>query len=203
LPDKIGPDEVEKEFAETLRQAAYIFEKEKDGRFQGTTLACRAVARFIHQRGGGAELAAPFLQIAAAFEDLARGGTPRLFAKKSVAPKERQRSPERKHIHRLAAAALEVLVGLSSRGSRVWSEDKQQRTSTANKVARHVNKWPGMSRQRVTGSTVIGWRNQQRRLSKDARKPFDLVVEKILTEPDPQKAVEQLLRSGPPGFFRD
>ena len=67
-----GPDEVEEEFMETLRQAAFIFEREKDGRFHGSIVACKAVARFIHRRGGGAELAGPFLQIAAAFEDLAR-----------------------------------------------------------------------------------------------------------------------------------
>jgi hypothetical protein len=47
----VGPDAVEKEFAETLRQAAFIFEKEKNGRFQGSILACRAVIRFIRQRG--------------------------------------------------------------------------------------------------------------------------------------------------------
>jgi hypothetical protein len=199
----VGPDEVEKEFAETLRQAAFVFENEENGRFQGSILACRAVARFIHQRGGGAELAAPFLQIATAFEDLGRGGKPRLFSKKSVAPKERERSPERKHIHMLAAAALEVLVQLSSHTSSPLTEDMQKKTDAANKVARHVNKWPGMGAQQVTGRTVIGWRNEQRRLTKDARKPFERVVERILAEPAPRKTVEWLLRSGPPGLFKD
>jgi hypothetical protein len=193
-----GADEVETEFAETLRQAAFIFEKEKNGRFQGSILACKAVARFIYLRGRGAELAAPFLQIAAAFEDLSRGGKPRLFAKKSIAAKERERSPERRHSHMLAAAALEVLVRLSpTRG------EGQKRTSAANKVARHVNKWPGMEKQQITGRTVVGWRDQQRRLGEDAQKPFDRVVEKILAEPDPQKTLQQLLRSGPPGLFKD
>lgn len=56
------PNAVEREFFETLRQAAWIFEREQGGRFQGLIIACRAVARFIHQRGGGAELAGPFLQ---------------------------------------------------------------------------------------------------------------------------------------------
>ena len=73
---RCGPDQVEQEFAETLRQAAYIFEKEENGRFQGSILACKAVVRFIHQRGGGAELAGPFLQIVAAFEERKRGGNP-------------------------------------------------------------------------------------------------------------------------------
>lgn len=73
-PGATGPDGVEREFAETLRGAAFIFEKEENGRFQGSILACRAVAGFIHRRGGGAALAGPFLQIAAAFEELERGG---------------------------------------------------------------------------------------------------------------------------------
>jgi hypothetical protein len=91
-----GPGQVEQEFLETLRQAAFIFEKEKNGRFRGSILACRAVARFIHQKGGAAELAGPFLQIAEAFKELERGVKPKLFSKKSVPEKERERSPERK-----------------------------------------------------------------------------------------------------------
>src|ERR1700730_9217224 len=149
-----GPDQVEQEFAETLRLAAYIFEKEKNGRFLGSITACKAVARFIYLRGGGAELAGPFLQIAGAFQALERGGKPRLFAKKSAPEKERERSPERKHIHVLAAAALEVLVKLTPRGSNIWGDDNKIRLSAANKVARAVSKWPGMGAQHVTGKTV-------------------------------------------------
>jgi hypothetical protein len=78
-----GQDEIAREFAETLRQAAWIFEKTKGGRFQGSIIACRAVARFIFRRDGGAELAAPFLHIAEAFECLEKGGKPRLFSKKN------------------------------------------------------------------------------------------------------------------------
>src|SRR5580658_5384977 len=103
-PRPLEPDEVERNFLETLRGAAYIFEKEENGRFQGSILACKAVAGFIYQRKGGAELAAPFMQIAAAFEELERGGKPKLFSKKSAPDRERERSPERRHIHMLAAA---------------------------------------------------------------------------------------------------
>jgi hypothetical protein len=197
------PDDVEKEFAENLRQAAFIFQNEKNGRFQGSILACRAVARFIYQRDGGAELAGPFLQIATAFEELDRGGKPRLFAKKSVLVKERERSPERKHIHMLAAAALQVLVRTTPPSSRAWADDSKKRNSAASMVARHVNKWPGMGAQQVTGRTVIAWRDQQRRLSENERKPFDLAVDKILGEADPRKTVDELLRSGPPGLFKE
>src|SRR5215204_5423624 len=141
------PDAHEAELAEKLRVAAFVFEREKDGRFTGPILACHAVVEFIRRRGGGAELAAPFVAIAAAFRDLRRGGNPGLFSKKTAREKERERSPERRRIHTLAAAALAVLV---TRGV--------ERALAADKVARHVNKWRGMRAQKVTGSTVIAWR---------------------------------------------
>jgi len=198
----IAPDEVEREFAETLRQAAFIFEKQENGRFQGIILACRAVARFIHQRRGGAELAGPFLQIAEAFADLERGGKPKLFSKKSAPDKEREHSPERRHIHMLAAAALEVMVKLEPRSVRISDAATSKRSAAADRIARDVNRWPGMEAQQVTGRTVIAWRNQQRSLSKSARRPFDTVAAKILAEPHPRKSVDQLLRSGPPGYWK-
>jgi hypothetical protein len=194
-PRPLEPDEVEREFAESLRQAAYVFEKEENGRFQGSILACRAVARFIYLRNGGAELAAPFLQIVEAFAELERGGKPRLFAKKTAPERERERSPERKHIQMLAAAALEVMLELEPRGP-------DNRNVAAAKVARHVNRWPGMKAQEVTAQTVIAWRNQQRGSSKGARKRFEQVVAKIFAEPDPRKTVDQLLKSGPPGHWK-
>jgi IS5 family transposase len=199
-PAPTGPDQVEREFAENLRQAAYVFENEKDGRFRGSILACRTVARFIYQRNGGAELAAPFLHIATAFEDLERGGKPRLFSKKSAPEKERERSPERKHIHVLAAAALEVLLRLSPRGANIWDDDKTKRDSAANRVARHVNKWPGMRAQQVTGLTVIAWRNQER--ARIRGRQFNTLVEKILAEPSPRRTLDNLLRKGPPGYWK-
>jgi hypothetical protein len=194
-PRSHEPDDVEREFAETLRQAAYVFENEKNGRFLGSILACRAVARFIYLRNGGAELAGPFLQIAEAFAELERGGKPRLFAKKTIPEKERERSPERKHIQLLAAAALEVLIKLEPRG-------QSNRNAVAAKIARHVNRWPGMGAQEVTGLTVIAWRNQHRSSRQSARKPFERVVAAILAEPDPTKKVDELLKSGPPGHWK-
>ena len=198
----IGPDHVEQEFAEGLRQAAYVFENEKDGRFRGSILACQTVARFIYQRNGGAELAGPFLQIAAAFGDLERGGKPRLFSKKSAPEKERERSPERKHIHMLAAAALEVLVKLTPREASIWDDHMRKRERAADVIARSVNKWPGMAAQQATGLTVIAWRNHQRSLPNGDRKPFDTLVEKILAEPNPRQTLMHLLQTGPPGIWK-
>jgi hypothetical protein len=196
-----GPDKVEAEFAETLRGAAFIFENDKNGRFQGSILACRAVAHFIYCRGGGAEVASPFLQIAEAFADLERGGNPRLFAKKTVLKKERERSPERRHIQMLAAAALEVLLQTKQKKAGTWSEES--RTSIADRVARYVNKWLNMENQQLTGGTVIAWRNKQKQLNAEDRKPFDAVVEQVLSGPNPSKEIDRLLRSGPPGQFKD
>jgi hypothetical protein len=45
-----------------------------------------------------------------------------------------------------------------------------------------------MGAQQVTGRTVIAWRDQQRRLSENERKPFDLAVDKILGEADPEES---------------
>jgi hypothetical protein len=181
------PGDVEREFAETLRQAAWICEKEKDGRFKGSIIACRAVARFIYQRDGGAELAGPFLQIAAAFEALEKGGKPTLFSKKTDPGKERARSPERKHVQMIAAAILDVLARLDD-----------PVTTTADRVARHVNGWPGMQAQEVTGDTVVAWRKQ---LSRNKSKEYRILVEKTLAESDPRSVVEGLLHNGPPGLF--
>ncbi len=201
-PRPVEPDEVERGFAENLRQAAYVFEKEENGRFQGSILACAAVVRFIHQRGGSAERAGPFLQIAAAFKELERGGKPKLFSKKSVPDKERERSPERRHLHMLAAAALEVTVELEPRSVKISDAETSKRSAAAARIARHVNRWPGMGAQQVTGGTIIAWRNHQRSQSKSDRKPFDTLVGKILAGPNPRETVDQLLRSGPPGFFK-
>jgi hypothetical protein len=187
-PSPTAPDEVERELAENLRCAAWIFENEELGRFQGSILACQAVARFIHRRCGGAELAAPFLQIAEAFKYLEQGGTPRLFSKKTVAEKERERSPERKHLQKLAAMALEVLVKF---GDEV--------DIAASRVAGKVDKWPGMAAQKVTGDTVIAWRKQLR-MSQDEK--FNDLVSTTLKETNPRGTVEVLLSNGPSGQFR-
>ena len=95
----------------------------------------------------------------------------------------------------LAAAALEVLIRLEPR-------DPGKRQAIAAKIARHVNRWPGMGAQDVAAQTIIAWRNQYRSSSKSARKSFEQVIEKILAEPEPGRTVDQLLKSGPPGHWK-
>lgn len=151
-------------------------------------MACQAVAWFIKRRDLAAEYATPFLNIAEAFKGLERGGTPTLFSKKTVAEKERARSPERKHYQKLAAMSLEVLVKLGD-----------ELNVAANNIARKVNHWPGMGAQKVTGITVIGWRKTQRR---DKNEKFNVLVSTTLAETDPRGTVGNLLTKGPPGQFR-
>ena len=102
----------------------------------------------------------------------------------------------------LAAAALEALVRLIPRGANAWGDGGKGRDNAANRVARSVNKWPGMEAQQVTGKTIIAWRNQQRALNTADRKRFDTVVEKILAEPSAEQTVLELLRRGPPGLWK-
>jgi hypothetical protein len=184
-------DEVEREFVNHLRAAAYIFQTQRNGRFEGAIQACAAVAQFIQRRGGPAEYAAPFMHIAEAFKDLEKGGRPRLFAKKTMPDKERERSPERKHIQALAAAMFEVLTRLGD-----------ERNVAAEKIARNVNKWRGMEAQSIIGKTVIAWRDQRRRSSGEQRKRFEKLVEVTLAEPKPRNTIEGLLRNGPPGAWK-
>jgi hypothetical protein len=83
-----NPDEVEEEFFGTLRLAAWEFvERGQEGRRKGLLLACRAVIDFIHRRNRGAELAAPFDQIAERCAALEK--PPSRFLKKKEPSKER------------------------------------------------------------------------------------------------------------------
>jgi hypothetical protein len=186
--EPLWTDAVGREFAECLRAAARIFQNEENGRFEGSIKACQAVSWFVLRKTGDTELAYPFLQIALAFAHLEKGGKPRLFSKKTAPIKERERSPERKQIQRLAAAALEVLMELGA----VPRE-------AADVVARHVNRWPSMGAQEVKGVTVSAWRRQQRERGGNE---FKIVVLVMSQAPDPRAAVNDLLRDGPPGIFR-
>src|SRR5262245_5598363 len=70
------------------------------------------------------------MQIAEAFRVLEKGGRPRLFSKKTIPDKERERSPERKHMQTLAAAMLEALMKLGD-----------ERNLAAEQIAHYVNRW--------------------------------------------------------------
>jgi hypothetical protein len=184
-------DAAERKFADALRAAAWTFEKEKDGRFLGSIMACQAVIDFIKARGGPAELAGPFVQIKQAFASLEKGGKPTLFSKKISPLKERARSPERKNIHQNAVAALEVLVQLGDSLS-----------VAAARVARAVSKWPGMSRQPVKSLTVINWRKQLMHPNNPDGWRVQHVVKAVMAEAAPRDEIQRLLKQGPPGHWK-
>jgi hypothetical protein len=173
------------ELFETLEAAAWIFENEKDGRFQGCIMACRAVARFIKRKGRAPQLASPFLHIAEAFADLEKGGNPNLFSKKTAPEKVRDRSPERKHLQIIAGIAVELLatIGTETVGA------------AAARVARSVRKWPGM--RTVTAHTVLAWRKQHRKNHR-----FVTILQEVRKAPNPLDLVNTLLREGPKGMFK-
>jgi hypothetical protein len=189
-PARVAPDPIERNFAENLRAAAWIFQNEKDGRFKGSILACRAVVVFINLRGGAVELAGPFNEIAEAFEALYHGGNPTLFVKRTEPRKERSRSPERKRSQMLAAACLEVLIKLKS-----FDNPKQAGAH----VARGVGSWPTLAGAKVSATTVRDWRKSQRR---QGALKFQRIVDAILAEPNRRAEVDRLLRVGPPGSFK-
>ena len=88
----------------------------------------------------------------------------------------------------LAAAALEVFIKLGD-----------ELEPAAAKVARHVNKWPGMAPQDVHSNTVIAWRKQQHRMKKPQ---FSRIINAVMSAPNPRAEIEGLLKKGPPGLFR-
>src|SRR3954467_15107503 len=114
------------ELMKGLWMAAENFRNEGDGGIEGAKLACRAVARFIAVRHVDPELAAPFLALHAAFEDLERGIQPELFST-DVSQKRRSRSSQRQYLQLLASVLLDVLIHLGDR-----------KDQAASKVARHV-----------------------------------------------------------------
>lgn len=101
-----------REFMEGLWYAQEVFKNEGDGGIEGPRLACRAVARFVGARHVSPELAAPFLNILRAFDDLEGGGSPELFSK-DVSARRRSRSSARKHSQLVAAALMQGLMDLN------------------------------------------------------------------------------------------
>lgn len=124
---------------EKLYYATDLFTKKGDGGHEGAKIACLAIKDFIGVRHENPELAMPFIAIAQAFEDIERDVSPDLFSK-NVEQKKRSRSTEHRRLQVLAASLLDILISLD----RLAGEPKG-RDRLAAFVARHVQKWPGMS----------------------------------------------------------
>jgi hypothetical protein len=174
---------------ESLWYASEAFRDEGDGGIEGAKIACKAVARFIAVRHQNPELAAPFLALRAALEDVERGVQPELFSH-DPSLKKRSRSSQRKHLQMLASVALDVLMHLRD------SQDQ-----AAARVARAVLDWPGFAPGHVTPTTIRHWRDQILAQSRNERTQFDKLRQFILAQPNPRLEIEKLLRD-PPGVAK-
>lgn len=175
-----------RELLQSLWYAADRFESEGDGGIEGAKLACRAIVRFIGVRHENPWLAAPFLEMKAAFEDLEQGLDPPLFSN-DVRLRERERSSRRKHLQMLAGVAMDALM---KRGIR--SE------VSARQVAAAAEKWPWFGAQKVSATTVRNWRDRVRRNTDPRNRQFQELRDHILGQPDPEAEIRKLL-CRPPG----
>lgn len=175
-----------KELMEGLWYAYELFRSSEDGGVEGIKAASQAAARFIAVRHENPELAAPFLYLFQALDDLEKGIDPELFSRRGA--QERSRSRFRKHLQLLTAAAVHTLMALGD-----------SRMSAAQHVARRVNGWPAFAKQKVSGTTVLNWRDQCLRLDDPRHKQFQQLTDWMASQPDPRREVEKLL-TDPPGI---
>jgi hypothetical protein len=179
-----------RELMEKLWYAADLYRNEGDGGLDGARTACLAVKDFIAVRHENPELAAPFLAIAQALQDLEQGVAPDLFST-SVTPRQRSRSSEHRRLQVLAASLLDILMHLDKLTDSPAGHDHHAGT-----VAKHVRKWPGMSG--VEAVTIINWRNLIQRRPPVEQQQFEAIKLHILNQSNPQSEVAKLLKN-PPG----
>lgn len=179
-----------RELMQKLWYANELFRNEGDGGLEGAKTACLAIKDYIAVRHENPELAAPFISIAQAFEDLERGITPEIFST-DVRPKKRPRSSEHRRLQIFAAALLDVsmVVENSAPASR-------NRDQVASWIADSVRRWPGMTR--VDAVTVINWRDQMHKKPWHEQQQFDAIRSHLLGLSNPRLKVEEILKY-PPG----
>jgi hypothetical protein len=170
-----------RELLTSLYYAQEKFHHSGDAGREGFKLACRAVAHFLRRRGENPELAAPFMTVMEAFNDLAHPSSNSVWT--GTSESQHSRSRNKKHIACVAAACLETLIHA---GMDVDLASK--------KVARAVGKWPTMSGQ-PAAVTIQNWRNQQRALLEIERRQFDLMCADLKGRRNVVRAVEAFLRN--------
>lgn len=184
----VGFDEAFRELQESLWRAQIEFHSKNDAGRSGAKLSCLAVARFLRVLDQNPLMAAPFFTIRGALDDLDRGVTAELlnrYASDSV----RSRSSQKKHLQIMASACLEFLV------------DKGEPLDQASaRVARLVNKWPGIGNQEISATTVRNWRDTIRAGAPAERRVFSQVIAYIRSCENPEQEVATLLDNGPPGI---
>jgi hypothetical protein len=188
-PEKMDLPDAYRQLLENLYYATEVFKTKGDSGREGIRIACRAIEQFIWVRHENPELAAPLMALGSALIDVEKGiKSPILYP--GASDGSRSRSSVKKHLIAVASVCLEVLVEMGDRLE-----------EAANIVARRVANWPGLGDQSdLNGRTIRNWREQQRALPADQRKSFERMKSDLLSRPDTRRAVEALLRNGPPGI---
>jgi hypothetical protein len=171
-----------RELLTNLYLASYAWREEGDGGIKGAQLACRAIVRFVGVRHQNPELAAPFLDLLAAFEDLRTNLDPELFSNQ-LKVRERPRTTRGWHLRMLASVAMDVLMELGD-----------SKNVAANVVARHVAHWPGVGSKTISAGTIARWRHEYAGLGTRKNYQFHLLRDHILEQPDARRTVERFLK---------
>ncbi len=187
-PPTVDLETAYKQLLDNLWYAQHEYHLRCDSGREGAKIACRAVAQFLYVLDRNALLAAPFMGIFGALQDLNNNVTSELFAKTKTGA-TRSRSSLKRHFQVTASACLEVLVQLAV-----------PLDQAAAQVARAADKWPGKGDQRVTATTVRNWRDKARAGTELERRPFNTMCRHMMRDQQPKIIVEQLLRSGPLGI---
>lgn len=160
---------------------------EHDGGRKGVAIACRAVARLLYLCNVSPDYAVPFQHTQFALMDFEQGITAHLLSKD---PNSQKRGRSKLHLWQttFAAVCLEVLRELGDR-----------RDDAASQIARSVNKWSGFGIVEVNAQTIVNWRNELRRETKNTWEiqQFHMLKSRMLSDPDPRARVEEFLKKGP------
>jgi hypothetical protein len=187
-PPQLELPDAYRQLLENLYYANEVFKNKGNSGREGILIACRAVTQFIMVRHENPELAAPLMALGSALIDVEHGIKSAILYPEA-SDGVRSRSSVKKHLVAVASVCLEVLV-----------EKGDKLDAAAAIVARRVANWPGLGDQKVSGITIRNWRDQQRALPVNERKSFNRMKSDLLSCPDSRKAVEALLRNGPPGI---
>ncbi len=158
-----------------------------DGR-TGLALAAKSVALFLARRWENPDLAAPFMNLARSLVDLQRGKKPPLLSVGKMG-RRRPRSSAADHQRMCAAALLEVKV----------NSFHEEPESAAREVARKCAQWPGFDGAGLSFHTIVEWRSDWRSKTSADRVQFDKIVARLSHSENPKRAVDQMLKNGPPG----
>lgn len=176
-PPQLPLPDAFQELCQNLYYATQVYSEEGDAGRKGIEIALRSVVRFLAVNHVSPELAAPLLAMRGALLDLDKGVSNPIITGEMT---QRSRSTLHLHAKMVTAACLEVLVELGG-----------PLDETAAYVARSVGKW--LPQQTITATTVRNWRDEQRALPVNERRPFDLLVKDLMQAANSRLEIERIL----------